>query len=48
MTGLGVLALLENSAISQIRGDEVYRALGHRAFTEEVQRLADRITGAQD
>ncbi|KDN77315.1 TetR family transcriptional regulator [Streptomyces olindensis] len=48
VTGLGVLALLENSAISQIRGDEVYRALGHRAFTEEVQRLADRITGAQD
>ncbi|MDN0196686.1 TetR/AcrR family transcriptional regulator [Streptomyces sp. S.PNR 29] len=48
VTGLGVLALLENAAISQIRGDEVYRALGHRAFTEEVHRLADRIAGAQD
>ena len=46
VTGLAVLALLENAAISQIRGDEVYRALGHRSFTKEVLRLADRIAGA--
>lgn len=43
--GLGVLALLENAAISQIRGDDVYRSLGHRSFTKEVGALADRIVG---
>ncbi|WP_128376351.1 TetR/AcrR family transcriptional regulator [Streptomyces cavernae] len=46
--GLGVLALLENAAISQIRGDDVYRALGHRSFTKEVGELADRIVGETD
>ena len=44
--GLALLALLENAAISQISGDDVYRALGHRAFTKEVDRLAERIAGA--
>ncbi len=44
--GLGVLALLENAAISQIRGDDVYRSLGHRSFTKEVGRLAGRVAGA--
>lgn len=43
VTGLGVLALLETAAISQVRGDDVYRSLGHRAFLREVGRLAERI-----
>lgn len=47
VTGLALLALLENAAISQIRGDEVYRALGHRSFTEEVNRLCERITAIE-
>ncbi|MER5176999.1 helix-turn-helix domain-containing protein [Streptomyces sp. NPDC002896] len=42
---LGVLALVENAAISQVRGDDVYRSLGHRSFTQEVSRLADRLVG---
>ncbi|MFG2728365.1 TetR/AcrR family transcriptional regulator [Streptomyces canus] len=41
--GLGVLALLETAAISQARGDEAYRSLGHRSFLREVGRLAERI-----
>jgi AcrR family transcriptional regulator len=41
--GLGVLALLETAAISQLRGDAVYRSLGHRSFISEVGRLAERI-----
>lgn len=43
VTGLGVLALLETAAISQVRGDDVYRSLGHRSFISEVGRLAERI-----
>ncbi|GLP69216.1 MULTISPECIES: TetR/AcrR family transcriptional regulator [unclassified Streptomyces] len=42
--GLGLLALLETAAISQVRGDDVYRSLGHRAFVREVGDLAARIT----
>ncbi|MEW2558909.1 TetR/AcrR family transcriptional regulator [Streptomyces griseorubiginosus] len=42
--GLGLLALLETAAISQVRGDDVYRSLGHRAFVREVGELAERIT----
>ncbi|MCC9712178.1 hypothetical protein E4N62_47390 [Streptomyces sp. MNU76] len=34
--GLGLLALLETAAISQVRGDDVYRSLGHRYFVREV------------
>jgi TetR/AcrR family transcriptional repressor of bet genes len=41
--GLGVLALLETAAISQARGDDAYRSLGHRSFLREVGRLAERI-----
>ncbi|MEV0637455.1 helix-turn-helix domain-containing protein [Streptomyces sp. NPDC050619] len=41
--GLGVLALLETAAVSQVRGDDVYRSLGHRSFLGEVGRLAERI-----
>jgi AcrR family transcriptional regulator len=41
--GLGVLALLETAAISQVRGDDAYRSLGHRSFLREVGRLAERI-----
>ncbi|MFJ1970004.1 TetR/AcrR family transcriptional regulator [Streptomyces sp. NPDC087903] len=41
--GLGVLALLETAAVSQVRGDDVYRSLGHRSFLHEVGRLAERI-----
>ncbi|MDH6626166.1 AcrR family transcriptional regulator [Streptomyces sp. LBL] len=41
--GLGVLALLEAAAVSQVRGDDVYRSLGHRSFLSEVGRLAERI-----
>ncbi|GGR36431.1 hypothetical protein GCM10010251_60990 [Streptomyces aurantiogriseus] len=41
--GLGLLALLETAAISQVRGDDVYRSLGHRSFVREVGRLAGRI-----
>ncbi|MCC9712182.1 TetR/AcrR family transcriptional regulator [Streptomyces sp. MNU76] len=41
--GLGLLALLETAAISQVRGDDVYRSLGHRYFVREVGGLADRI-----
>jgi AcrR family transcriptional regulator len=41
--GLGVLALLETAAVSQVRGDDVYRSLGHRSFLREVGRLAERI-----
>jgi hypothetical protein len=41
--GLGLLALLETAAISQVRGDDVYRALGHRSFVREVGALAERI-----
>ncbi|MEU0070102.1 helix-turn-helix domain-containing protein [Streptomyces sp. NPDC006332] len=41
--GLGVLALLETAAVSQVRGDDVYRSLGHRSFINEVGRLAERI-----
>ncbi|WP_020139732.1 TetR/AcrR family transcriptional regulator [Streptomyces sp. 351MFTsu5.1] len=41
--GLGLLALLETAAISQVRGDDVYRSLGHRAFVREVGELAERI-----
>jgi AcrR family transcriptional regulator len=41
--GLGVLALLETAAISQVRGDDVYRSLGHRSFLREVGRLAEQI-----
>lgn len=41
--GLGVLALLETAAVSQVRGDDVYRSLGHRSFIHEVGRLAERI-----
>ncbi|MFE9442169.1 TetR/AcrR family transcriptional regulator [Streptomyces sp. NPDC006602] len=44
--GLGVLALLEAAAVSQVRGDDVYRSLGHRSFLHEVGRLAERIAGA--
>jgi hypothetical protein len=44
--GLGVLALLEAAAVSQVRGDDVYRSLGHRSFLQEVGRLAERIAGA--
>jgi AcrR family transcriptional regulator len=40
---LGLLALLETAAISQVRGDDVYRSLGHRSFVREVGRLAERI-----
>ncbi|NEA66256.1 TetR/AcrR family transcriptional regulator [Streptomyces sp. SID12488] len=42
--GLGLLALLETAAISQVRGDDVYRSLGHRSFVREVGDLAERIT----
>jgi len=42
--GLGLLALLETAAISQVRGDDVYRSLGHRSFVREVGELAERIT----
>ncbi|WNZ13422.1 helix-turn-helix domain-containing protein [Streptomyces sp. 11x1] len=41
--GLGLLALLETAAISQVRGDDVYRSLGHRSFVREVAALAERI-----
>ncbi|WP_330351053.1 TetR/AcrR family transcriptional regulator [Streptomyces sp. NBC_00582] len=41
--GLGLLALLETAAISQVRGDDVYRSLGHRSFVREVGDLAERI-----
>ncbi|WP_329281591.1 TetR/AcrR family transcriptional regulator [Streptomyces sp. NBC_01451] len=41
--GLGLLALLETAAISQVRGDDVYRSLGHRSFVREVGELAERI-----
>ncbi|MGW0841711.1 TetR/AcrR family transcriptional regulator [Streptomyces sp. NPDC002787] len=41
--GLGLLALLETAAISQVRGDDVYRSLGHRFFVREVGDLAERI-----
>ncbi|MFI7504788.1 TetR/AcrR family transcriptional regulator [Streptomyces sp. NPDC049687] len=41
--GLGLLALLETAAISQARGDDVYRSLGHRSFVREVGDLAERI-----
>ncbi|MDT0572007.1 helix-turn-helix domain-containing protein [Streptomyces sp. DSM 3412] len=41
--GLGLLALLETAAISQVRGDDVYRSLGHRSFVREVAELAERI-----
>ncbi|MFE7839708.1 TetR/AcrR family transcriptional regulator [Streptomyces sp. NPDC057474] len=41
--GLGLLALLETAAISQVRGDDVYRSLGHRSFVREVGDLAGRI-----
>ncbi|MBE4733364.1 MULTISPECIES: TetR/AcrR family transcriptional regulator [Streptomyces] len=44
--GLGLLALLETAAISQVRGDDVYRSLGHRSFVREVDRLAERIADA--
>ncbi|MBM7863683.1 TetR/AcrR family transcriptional regulator [Lentzea nigeriaca] len=40
---LGLLALLETAAISQVRGDDVYRSLGHRSFVREVGLLAERI-----
>ncbi len=40
---LGLLALLETAAISQVRGDDVYRSLGHRSFVREVGRLAEQI-----
>lgn len=43
MVGLGLLALLETAAISQVRGDDVYRSLGHRSFVREVGDLAERI-----
>ncbi|MEV1067442.1 helix-turn-helix domain-containing protein [Streptomyces sp. NPDC050263] len=43
VTGLGLLALLETAAISQVRGDDVYRSLGHRSFVREVGDLAERI-----
>lgn len=43
VTGLGLLALLETAAISQVRGDDVYRSLGHRSFVREVGALAERI-----
>lgn len=41
--GLGLLALMETAAISQVRGDDVYRSLGHRSFVREVGDLAERI-----
>ncbi|MFF7262562.1 TetR/AcrR family transcriptional regulator [Streptomyces sp. NPDC008159] len=41
--GLGLLALLETAANSQVRGDDVYRSLGHRSFVREVGDLAERI-----
>jgi len=41
--GLGLMALLETAAISQVRGDDVYRSLGHRSFVREVGDLAGRI-----
>ncbi|WP_286248906.1 TetR/AcrR family transcriptional regulator [Streptomyces graminofaciens] len=41
--GLGLLALLETAAISQVRGDDLYRSLGHRSFVREVSHLAERI-----
>lgn len=41
--GLGLLALVETAAISQVRGDDVYRSLGHRSFVREVAELAERI-----
>ncbi|MGP4043130.1 TetR/AcrR family transcriptional regulator [Streptomyces sp. 2A115] len=40
---LGLLALLETAANSQVRGDDVYRSLGHRSFVREIGRLAERI-----
>ncbi|MGX1908428.1 TetR/AcrR family transcriptional regulator [Streptomyces phaeochromogenes] len=43
VVGLGLLALLETAAISQVRGDDVYRSLGHRSFVREVGELAERI-----
>lgn len=43
VVGLGLLALLETAAISQVRGDDVYRSLGHRFFVREVGDLAERI-----
>lgn len=41
--GLGLLALLETATISQVRGDDVYRSLGHRSFVREVGDLSERI-----
>ncbi|UUU36455.1 TetR/AcrR family transcriptional regulator [Streptomyces sp. CA-210063] len=41
--GLGLLALLETATISQVRGDDVYRSLGHRSFVREVGELSERI-----
>ncbi|MER6135536.1 helix-turn-helix domain-containing protein [Streptomyces sp. NPDC001815] len=43
VVGLGLLALVETAAISQVRGDDVYRSLGHRSFVREVGDLAERI-----
>ncbi|KUO09365.1 TetR/AcrR family transcriptional regulator [Streptomyces sp. DSM 15324] len=43
--GLGLLALLETAAVSQVRSDDVYRSLGHRSFGREVGALAERIAG---
>jgi AcrR family transcriptional regulator len=43
VVGLGLLALLETAAISQVRGDDVYRSLGHRSFVREIGDLAERI-----
>jgi AcrR family transcriptional regulator len=43
VVGLGMLALLETAAVSQVRGDDVYRSLGHRSFIREVGRLAEQI-----
>jgi AcrR family transcriptional regulator len=37
--GLGLMALLETAAVSQVRGDDVYRSLGHNSFVGRVGSL---------
>lgn len=43
---VGLVSLLETAAVSNLSQDQIYRALGARRFSSEIERLVGRIIGA--
>lgn len=47
VTATGMLAALENSAVSMLSQDEIWLSLGRRQFLVEFRRIIDRLAGVR-